>query len=632
MEVRIRERYSQMAQVEKLTEGYVPGVKGEPSPVAHNRQENKMKSYGQPAGAGSAKKVYSVIVTFFFAAMTVIFPLFVTDYYYNIQWSKAVCFFILTVGMAVVTAVWAISNLRHAQRRQVRKGRAVSVGPDRSAKVSIVAKSCFLLFAVWSVISACLSEDVAAAFTGSYGRYLGAVLILAMVVCLLIWSCQAGYLPEKWGRILPCGGAVAVILIGILHLTGVDLGGFLTNVPEVMQGRFLSTIGYINYFSEFASYAAAISMGFYLIRGGLPLLLCSGISCIGILIGNSSAGLLGLMAVILLAPLLLGRREDFGKRYSRLLLCVSISMVLSALIFKAAITDYRDELIAWLLQPAVCVVCLLAAGAAVLRQHFFGQPKVSDGETGRMSARSKASRRGKSKDKLFANERMTCVNGSSNQAAPKAASVSGRIRKTAGKKTNIDTEDRRVGSDIEIPQTGRKKWQKVYGLLLLIVIVIGVLLLLLANAGAISAEALQITDSFANYRGFVWRKLTEIYRDASAFRKIFGYGPDMTQAVMQNFCYDEMQQIAGQTFDQAHNSILQYLITTGLPGVILWCGGWISLLLHALKKKVEAAAPWLLAVIVLLLESLVVPEQPMVTPLLFFCGGMCLGIRDEGSA
>lgn len=79
-------------------------------------------------------------------------------------------------------------------------------------------------------------------------------------------------------------------------------------------------------------------------------------------------------------------------------------------------------------------------------------------------------------------------------------------------------------------------------------------------------------DSWGNYRGFVWRRLMEAYRDFSVPQRLFGYGNESVKSIMIDRYYDDMMNAVGVIYDNAHNEYLQYLITTGIFGAVSYVG------------------------------------------------------------
>ena len=79
-------------------------------------------------------------------------------------------------------------------------------------------------------------------------------------------------------------------------------------------------------------------------------------------------------------------------------------------------------------------------------------------------------------------------------------------------------------------------------------------------------------DSWGTYRGFVWRRLMEAYRDFSVPQRLFGYGNESVKAIMTDRYYDDMMNTVGVIYDNAHNEYLQYLITTGIFGAVSYVG------------------------------------------------------------
>lgn len=109
--------------------------------------------------------------------------------------------------------------------------------------------------------------------------------------------------------------------------------------------------------------------------------------------------------------------------------------------------------------------------------------------------------------------------------------------------------------------------------------VVGGIFYISANAGYM----LTFDDSWGSYRGFVWKRLLEIYKDFPVHKWIFGNGNESVKALMTENYYDEMVGIVGVIYDNAHNEYLQYLVTTGLLGALPYIGLVVFAIATALK-------------------------------------------------
>ena len=132
---------------------------------------------------------------------------------------------------------------------------------------------------------------------------------------------------------------------------------------------------------------------------------------------------------------------------------------------------------------------------------------------------------------------------------------------------------------------------------------------------------------WGTYRGYIWTKMVEIFRDAPLTNKLFGYGQESVRSLVEAGYYEEMLEVTGRTYDNAHNELLQYLITTGLCGVISYVGAMISSIVYILRhaKGNPVAYISLFAVIGYLAQSLISLNQPITTPLLFVFLAMGMG-------
>jgi len=475
------------------------------------------------------KKISLSIFPIYLYLLVGIYPLFMTDYYYNLQLSKAIFFVTVTVLCALFLAalrLFSVSQCTHP---------AIRPAMDLSA----------FLFSLTVLLSAFLSPYGRSAFTGEHGRFMGAGMALSMCICFFLCSHHCPT-PNHLSTVTIISG-LAVESIGILQFISIDPLGLSSHVPPQLAGVYLSTLGNANIFSHYVSIIAALSLGLYCLQGKKLLLVSSLVSYVALFCSNSDGGFLGLAVLFLSFPLILPTKKLSVIRISEELILFSISCLLSKCLSPLAISSYAG--IPRLLTAQLVPFVFLFLSVLL---YLFNRSYFSD-------------------------------------------------------------------------EARLQRFQKHYRILLLSGLLTVLLLFLCANQGKMSIPALTITDHWGSHRGYIWKKVLYLWQNAPLSQKLFGYGPDTLKLLLIGTCYDEMLSVTGNIFDSAHNSILQYLITTGLCGVVFYVFWCISTLLTTLKAKKEEVFPWLAALIVCLAQTMVMPDQPVTTPLIFMIAGICVG-------
>ncbi len=133
---------------------------------------------------------------------------------------------------------------------------------------------------------------------------------------------------------------------------------------------------------------------------------------------------------------------------------------------------------------------------------------------------------------------------------------------------------------------------------------------------------------WGTYRGYIWTKCVELFKDAPVINKLFGYGNESVKSLMLSNFSIEMKEITGKTYDNAHNELLQYLLTTGLLGLISYIGLVVSSFVYILKRCANNLVAYvsLAAVTGYFFQSLINLNQPITTPFIFVF--MALGIGN----
>lgn len=126
-------------------------------------------------------------------------------------------------------------------------------------------------------------------------------------------------------------------------------------------------------------------------------------------------------------------------------------------------------------------------------------------------------------------------------------------------------------------------------------------------------------DKWGTYRGYIWRRSVSLFGMASPWEKLFGYGNESISEYMTRFFQQEMIEVTNRTYDNSHNELLQYLVTTGLVGAISHVGLFVSGIAYLIRNAADDVA-----VIALMagaagywVQGLVYLNQPITTPLYF---------------
>ncbi len=98
------------------------------------------------------------------------------------------------------------------------------------------------------------------------------------------------------------------------------------------------------------------------------------------------------------------------------------------------------------------------------------------------------------------------------------------------------------------------------------------------------SDLVKFNDKWGTFRGYIWRRSVSLFKAGSPLQKIFGHGNETVRRLMNDAYYEEMTRITKQTYDNCHNELLQYLVTTGLFGMISYIGFFITSVLFILKK------------------------------------------------
>ncbi|MCR5665456.1 MAG: O-antigen ligase family protein [Eubacterium sp.] len=98
---------------------------------------------------------------------------------------------------------------------------------------------------------------------------------------------------------------------------------------------------------------------------------------------------------------------------------------------------------------------------------------------------------------------------------------------------------------------------------------------------------LYFRDSWGTNRGRIWRACINTFGNMPILHKIFGMGSGMSYQAFQMYDGTNASDYFSATLVDAHNEFLQYLITTGIVGVVSYFGFLIMILKNFITRTVK---------------------------------------------
>ncbi len=139
---------------------------------------------------------------------------------------------------------------------------------------------------------------------------------------------------------------------------------------------------------------------------------------------------------------------------------------------------------------------------------------------------------------------------------------------------------------------------------------------------------LKFNRSWGTGRGNIWSMVLEAWQHQPFLQKLIGIGPD----TMRPMVFDFYQNAEILAYDNAHNELIQYMITTGILGVICYVGLNVTVIRSLFSHRYKEPFSFALLCVVLcyFIQSLFNISQPITTPLFFIMLGIAQSfIREE---
>ncbi|MGN8817739.1 O-antigen ligase family protein [Oribacterium sp. HCP28S3_H8] len=93
------------------------------------------------------------------------------------------------------------------------------------------------------------------------------------------------------------------------------------------------------------------------------------------------------------------------------------------------------------------------------------------------------------------------------------------------------------------------------------------------------SNAIVFNDAWGTGRGLNWRMAMDYFvHRMPLLKKLFGYGPDSYYMIAMDNFFDKMAAAGYGMFDAAHNEYLNYLITVGIAGLVVYLLFMISMI------------------------------------------------------
>lgn len=138
------------------------------------------------------------------------------------------------------------------------------------------------------------------------------------------------------------------------------------------------------------------------------------------------------------------------------------------------------------------------------------------------------------------------------------------------------------------------------------------------------ANILRFDDEWGSRRGYIWKRGMQYYADSSLKDKIIGVGPDTLQQSLKKVYGEEMLARFSAYYDNMHNEYMQYLVTTGVLGLVSYMGIVICAIKTAIKSisgNIYMRALFA-GMVCYLVQAMVNVNQIITTPYLFIVMAM----------
>lgn len=592
----------------------------------------------------TARDIYSSVVGAYVLITLCVFPVFVTDMYFDILVDKYYFYLVSTISMAAVllilTGIFAFIDKRENGGENIRQ--AIRCFKPASLKESLtLCDMCIIIFFIVSALATFFSEWFYEAFWGNMGRYSGFFLWIWYVVMYFIVTRFFKF--KKWYLDAFILVGLYVCIWGIQDYFQLDPHGYLVDVDPIDRDIFTSSIGNINTYTAWVAIYMAVSSVMFITEGNALFsgykdareLYASGkkgTSCAAVSGGVGAPYGYGTESESLLSKALPARARIIISNIRVLFYLASTCVFFTALIMGQSDNAVLSlgaliaflPFLAWKNREGF-IRYLIVLTAFCVSMWFTGwvSTKYADmvlpPDNGSMLISL-------SYKPVW---RTACIALIAAAIALTAIIAVGAVRsKCEGGYRNAANK--------ALPNLIRYIW---LALGILAVAVIGWMFWDANHGGhpewyAPYRNIMYFDQNWGTHRGHNWGLLMGHFSEFPLWKKLIGSGPETYGIVTRIYDYYEMKNAYGEIYDSAHNEYLQYLFTTGIIGLVSYLG-WLSFGVADTLRKVKRA-PWAkacaFAVIAYGAQAVVNITVPIVVPafLLMLSMGVAEARKESG--
>lgn len=270
------------------------------------------------------------LVNYYLFLMFTVFPLFFTNYFFNIRHDKYYFFLAFSAILLVVEGVFFLSE--HQKKRK----KTAKISEDAWYKKLTFTDWAMLALLISCVVSTIFSENPADAFLGTMGRNNGLLLIICYVVVYFLIT-RYFYFMEYVFVAFAIASAI-VYLLAVLNCFYIDpLGMFSKITDEKTINNFISTIGNKNLLSSYICVAlpVTVTLSVHTKRTAKRViyLASSGLGFAAMMTADSYSGILGIFVFAVIFFIWYSRRIDrlklFFLTFTIMLACTKLLRLFS---------------------------------------------------------------------------------------------------------------------------------------------------------------------------------------------------------------------------------------------------------------------------------------------------------------
>lgn len=541
-----------------------------------NKHYSVNKTIKVDSGSG---RLMTGITSAFLLYMLVIYPLALHDHYFDITYTK---YTIFKVGVILFALIWAmglmivLTGINAGDMKGRRAGGNVKVGTMDKLKAVICdgvygTDICMVLFFLSGVMSFIMAEDKKNAFTGAQGRYCGLAFMMLIFIMYIIVSARVSNTEKMWSLISMVFVMVSSVtfIIAILQNIGFDPFKLLDGINRKQRNIYVSTFGNIDIFGSFICIALPLFMGLYVTEKSNIKRIVYGIGVfagfMAFIPANADVVFAGVGAAVIAVLFATVYMERADRLFE--LVMLGSGGYLGMVLLRMLVGTNGAKITGFnrlAEHPALLVIIF----AVVLFIRLIIQVYIN-----------------RNKTEIYINEN----------------------------KSEVYINKQKNGTGIKL----------IIALAVVLISVIAVIIYGRKN----NLAMFDFNDKWGSYRGYIWRRVTGLYGELPFVQKIFGHGNESIRSLMDDRFYDEMLQVTGTVYDNAHNEYLQYLVTQGLLGMLSYVGVVVTAAIAGVKKikKSPYILGLLLAVVSYGVQAIFNVNQCITTPYMFLMTAMLIG-------